>query len=520
MGKGASRLAAAQSGRRPPVNTGAPWVEPEKAKARVLHLQRKLHKWATTDKHKRFCDLWNLICDPAVIQVAWLRVRDNKGSRTAGIDGTTRHYVEHHVGVGRFLEDIRSSLRSRSFRPLPVRERIIPKKSGKVRYLGIATLRDRVVQMALKLVLEPIFESDFSSSSYGYRPGRRAQDAIAEIVLLGNPPSSYEWAIEGDVEACFDEIDHRALMAEVEKRIGDRKVLVLVRSFLRAGVMTEAGRFERRLTGTPQGGIVSPLLANVALGVLDHEFERRWEQMGRNVHQRMRWRRKGNATYRLVRFADDFVVMTRGTRAQAEAVLAELPEILGRIGLKLSPTKTRLTHLDQGFEFLGVRLQRRPRQGRKPCVYTFVSDEALASIKRKVKALTSNRTINLPLEQLLRRLNVVLRGWAAYFRFTAASRTFSYLGHYVWWRVARWLRKKHRGRSWKWLKARYQLPGPPQEAGVALYNPAAMKVIRYRYRGVQIATPWNDVDLNVLGHRRMRFDETEFLGRVQESLVG
>src|SRR5680860_1323502 len=204
MGKGASRLAASSTRRRSSVNTDALELSPDEAKAKVLHLQRKLHKWASTDKHKRFCDLWNLVCDPAVLQTAWLRVRSNKGSRTAGVDGATRYYVENRYGVERFLFELRQELNDRSYRPLPVRERGIPKKRGQVRYLGIPALRDRVVQMALKLVLEPILESDFHASSYGYRPGRRTQDAIAEIVLLANHPASYEWVIEADVEACFD----------------------------------------------------------------------------------------------------------------------------------------------------------------------------------------------------------------------------------------------------------------------------------------------------------------------------
>ena len=458
MGKGASRLAAARLGRRSPVDTGASWPTPEEAGARVLHHQRKLHKWASTDNDKRFRDLWTLVCDPATLLVAWRRVRDNKGSRTAGIDGLTRYHVEHRHGVERFLEDIRSSLKDRGFRPLPVRERAIPKKGGKVRYLGISTLRDRVVQMALKLVLEPILESDFYASSYEYRPGRRTQDAIAEIVHLANPTSSYEWAVEMDVEACFDRIDRRALMSEVERRIGDRGVLELIRAFLRAGVMTEAGRLERRLTGTPQGGIISPLLMNVALSVLDREFEQRWEK---KASRRQQLRRKGLATYRLIRYADDAVVMVKGTRAQAEAIMAELPEILSRVGLKLSPTKTRLTHIDDGFEFLGFRIVRKPRGNKLPCVYTFVSNEALASVKRRVKALTSRSTIGLSLPQLIRKLNLVVRGWAVHFRFAAAKRTLSYLGHYVWWRVARWLRKKHKGRGWRWLQRRYPLPGSP-----------------------------------------------------------
>lgn len=231
------------------MNTGAPWLTPFEAEQRVLLLQRKLHKWATNDSQLRFCDLWNLVSDPATLQVAWSRVKGNKGSRTAGIDAFTRYRVEHRYGADRFLIELRCSLKDGSFRPLPVKQKSIPKKGGKVRYLGIPTLRDRVVQMALKLVLEPIFEAIFYASSYGYRPGRRTQDAIAEIYHFTQAPSLYEWVIEGDIEACFDNIDHVALMRRVERRIGDRRVLKLIRAFLKAGVMTEAGRLDRTITG-------------------------------------------------------------------------------------------------------------------------------------------------------------------------------------------------------------------------------------------------------------------------------
>lgn len=172
----------------------------------------------------------------------------------------------------RFLTELRGELKGGRFRPSPVRERAIPKRGGRLRYLGIPTFKDRVVQMALKLVLEPIFEADFYPSSYGYRPARRAQDAIAEIVHFAQDPSAYEWVVEADIEACFDRIDHGQLMAEVGRRIGDRRVLVLIRAFLRAGVMRETGRLERTITGTPQGGIVSPLLANIALTALDRRY--------------------------------------------------------------------------------------------------------------------------------------------------------------------------------------------------------------------------------------------------------
>ena len=227
------------------MNTDASPPSLEEARQRVLHVQRKLHEWASEDAERRFQDLWNLVCDPATLIVAWSRVSQNRGSRTAGIDGKTRSYVEQNIGVTQFLTDLRRELKSGEFRPLAVRERLIPKRDGRMRRLGIPTLKDRVAQMALKLVMEPIFETDFYPSSYGYRPGRRAQNAIAEIHRFTSNPSNYEWVVEADIEACFDRIAHSQLLGEVRRRIADRRVLALVRSFLKAGVMRETGRLER-----------------------------------------------------------------------------------------------------------------------------------------------------------------------------------------------------------------------------------------------------------------------------------
>jgi RNA-directed DNA polymerase len=502
------------------VNTGAPSPDLAEARERVLHLQRKLHDWASADAERRFRDVWNLVCDPATLAVAWSRVSQNRGSRTAGIDAFTRYHVEQRLGVERFLTELRGELKAGRFRPSPVRERAIPKRGGALRYLGIPTLRDRVVQMALKLVLEPIFEADFYPSSYGYRPARRAQDAIAEIVHFTRDSSGYEWVVEADIEACFDRIDHGQLLAELGRRIGDRRVLALVRAFLRAGVMRETGGFERTMTGTPQGGIISPLLANVALTALDRRYAADWADMSRYTGRREYLHRMGHPTYRLVRFADDLVVLVKGTQAQAEVLLGELAERVGSIGLAVKPEKTRLTHIDAGFVFLGQRIIRRPK-GPKRHVYTLVADEALASAKRRVKALTGRSTTNLELSELLRALNPVLRGWAAYFRYAAAKRTFAYLGWYAWWRVMRWLRKKHPRLTWKQLQRRYFGKDGIRAGGITLYNPAAMRVMRYRYRGARISTPWNEATLDPTGarFRRTSHDDPAFLDRLDEALA-
>ena len=305
------------------MKTGAPWptLSTDEAEARVLGIQTKLHQWATGDPARRFQELYNLICDPAFLLVAWRRVRGNKGARTAGADGQTARYIERERGEEAFLADVRAELKARRFTPLPVRERQIPKPGGKLRRLGIATIQDRVVQAALKLVLEPIFEADFVPCSDGFRPNRRAQDAIEEVRYLA--ARSYEWVLEADITACFDEIDHAALLARVRRRVGDKRVLALVKAFLTAGILGEDGAEPDTSSGTPQGGILSPLLSNIALSVLDEHFAKAWQAMG-TESQRHRRRKRGEATWRLVRYADDFVVMVAGTHAHAQALRDEV----------------------------------------------------------------------------------------------------------------------------------------------------------------------------------------------------
>jgi RNA-directed DNA polymerase len=221
-------------------------------------MQAKLHRWAVADPGRRFDDLFNFVYDPATLVVAFARVAGNQGARTPGVDGFTVADIEEIVGVPGFLDDLRVQLKEGTFRPLPVRERKIPKPggSGKVRRLGIPTIADRVVQAALKLVLEPIFEADFLPVSYGFRPRRRPHDAIAEIHHFGT--RGYRWVLDADIEACFDSISHPALLERVRARVKDKRVLTLVKAFLKAGVLTELGDRQDTTTGTPQGGIMTP----------------------------------------------------------------------------------------------------------------------------------------------------------------------------------------------------------------------------------------------------------------------
>ncbi|MFC3454443.1 reverse transcriptase domain-containing protein [Amycolatopsis speibonae] len=297
-----------------PVNSGESWPDFDEAWARVRRMQAKLHLWATRDPGRVFNDLYNLVHEPAFLVHAWERVRGNKGGRSAGVDGISPIDLPRD-GVN-FLAALRLELKDRTFRPSPVRERLIPKPgTTRKRRLGIPTAADRVVQVALKLVLEPIFEADFQPVSHGFRPKHRAQDAIAEVHHFTT--QRYVWVFEADIEACFDNIDHVALMDRVRRRVKDKRVLSLIKAFLKAGILSEDGMDRDTHTGTPQGGILSPLLANIALSILDDHFQKKWDTFGLGVDEkgaaqrRKRFRDRGGATCKLVRYADDCVPRTR-----------------------------------------------------------------------------------------------------------------------------------------------------------------------------------------------------------------
>lgn len=460
------------------------------AEQRVLSIQTKLHRWARDDSNRRFDDLYNLVVDPGFLLVAWDRVRGNKGARTAGVDGLTARSIEAVQGVESFLDGLRSQLKDRGFRPLPVRERMIPKAGGKLRRLGIATITDRVVQASLKLVLEPIFEADFLPCSYGFRPNRRAHDAVAEVRYLAT--HSYDWIVEGDIKACFDEISHSALMDRVRLRVGDKRVLALVKAFLKAGILGEDRLLRETTAGTPQGSILSPLLSNVALSVLDEYIAQAPGGPAAGSVDRARRRRKGLPNYRLVRYADDWCLMVFGSRMDAEVLREEIAKVLSTMGLHLALEKTLITHIEDGLDFLGWRIQRHRKKGTSQhYVYTYPAKKAVQSAKRKVKTLCREVEVNQPLDDLLRRLNMALRGWCAYFRPGVSSVTFAYLSHYTWQTVGRWMRRKHRKSTWKEIRHRYCGGGWwPASENRELFNPAKVSTTRYRYRGTKIPAPW------------------------------
>jgi RNA-directed DNA polymerase len=474
-----------------PVNTGVSWPDPDEADRLVRRMQVKLHHWAAADNGRRFHDLFNLVCDPAFLTVAWQRVSTNTGARTPGVDKVTVSFIVNRVGVDTFLDHVRGELKTGSFRPVPVRQVMIPKASGKLRKLGIPTVTDRVVQAALKLVLEPIFEADFLPCSYGFRPMRRAQDAVAEIQHMTT--RGYEWVLEADIQACFDTIDHTVLMDRIRARIKDKKVLALVKAFLKAGVMTTTGDRENTWTGTPQGGILSPLLANIALTLLDEHFDQQWKTEMATWHHRDRRRRNGLGSWKLVRYADDFVLVVNGQRRHAEALRGEVAQVIAPLGLRLAPDKTRVVHIDDGFDFLGWRIRRMRKRGTQSTyfVYTIPSRKAVQAIRDRIRRRTARSTLHLDLDELILGLNRTLRGWANYFRHGVSSRTFSHVDYHAWLRIGAWIRRKHGRISWREVRRRFCDKGWRfAHNGIAFHGATSVGIVRYRYRGTRIPNPW------------------------------
>jgi RNA-directed DNA polymerase len=457
-------------------------------------MQAKLHRWAVADPGRRFDDLFNFVYDPATLSMALDRVASNQGANTPGVDGLTVTGVEEQLGVPGFLDDLRAAVKDGSFRPLPVRERKIPKPggSGKVRKLGIPTIADRVVQAALKLVLEPIFEADFLPVSYGFRPKRRAHDAIAEIHHFGT--RGYRWVLDADIEAAFDNLSHSFVMQRVRARVKDKRVLALVKAFLKAGVLTELGEHRETLTGTPQGGILSPLIFNIALSALDEHVMEPWKPGGAmsSPGKRNYRRSKGAPTWRITRYADDFVILVHGSRENAQALREDVARTLASMGLRLSPAKTQVVHMSDGFNFLGFRIRwKRKRGTNKWYVYTFIADRPVQSLKMKVRALT-HKTSQWDLASVLTRLGQIMRGWANYFKYAVAKHTFGKLDDFTFWRLAHMLRARH---GWNWGQLRRHLTTATGRwqitaDGIEFFRIAKVMVSRYTYRGNKIPAPW------------------------------
>lgn len=398
---------------------------------RVRALQRVLYRSAKQQPERRFHALYDKLTRSDVMWRAWEEVRVNRGA--PGIDGVTVAEIDA-LGVGgvrEWLGDLAVRLVEGRYRPSRLRRVEIPKpgRRGEMRVLGVPTVADRVVMTAAKIVLEPIFEADFADSSFGFRPKRSAHQALEVVRKDAN--RGLVWVFDADIEACFDQIDHAVLMVQLERRVVDRNMLKLVRSWLRKGA------FEGGVVGTPQGSPLSPLLANIVLHVLDEA-----------------WQAKGRRLGTLVRYCDDFVVLCP-TRERAEKARDLTADVLGSLGLNLHPDKTRIVCLRDGadtFDFLGFTHGMRESKNRKGRWYLhkWPSAQAMASIRGRIRELTGRRYASMDIGKVVARVNRTLKGWGEYYRYGNSSRAFAAIDQHVHYRLARLASVKHGlpGRSW------------------------------------------------------------------------
>ena len=406
---------------------------------KMAEKQKFLAKTATEHPDHRFTNLYSLLHWDCWMHTAAERVLARPGSQTNGVDGKTRDAFKKDYE--RQMSSLLDQLKRRTYQPQPVRRVYIPKHDGKQRPLGIPALRDRIVQEALRAILDPIYESDFQPHSYGFRKGRCTMDAIAVLMPLFNTSNKHYYVIEGDLQSYFDTVHHRKLMKLLRKRLADQDVLDLIWKFLKSGVM-EGRLFKRTDAGVPQGGVISPLLSNIYLNEFDRWAAEQWDL---TPYARQRRRQAGLGNYRMVRYADDFVVASNGPKAEVKATKQAIQQFLeNELHLTLSAEKTLITHVNGGFDFLGFHIQRK-HTGGKWAVHLRPTAKAKERVQRKLKALTSRNWTWMDEYTRLTTLNAIVRGWAEYYRYTSLLADIEEVTRYTWIRHLYWLLKKHKG---------------------------------------------------------------------------
>jgi RNA-directed DNA polymerase len=447
-------------------------------------MQTKLSQGAEQDRTKRFDDLYHLLYNENWLRTAQTHVRQNAGSRTAGCDGIVmRHFEEDLEGN---LKRLGEDLKAGRFEPQPVRRTYIREvKAGgriKMRPLGIPAIRDRIVQEALRMILEPIWEADFSRHSYGFRPSRSTKDAVAYICARLISKGTYGWIIEGDIQSFFDTIDHQRLMRMVKKRVRDKRVLSLTWQFLRAKIM-EQGNLRHSMLGTPQGGIVSPLLANIYLHELDRYMERyteipRWDRSKRKG--------QGLANFLYVRYADDFVVLCDGTKEQAETMRQELYGFLkAELTLELSLEKTKVTQVHEGFEFLGFAIDRNIVGSGKWVPRIRIPTRAMEKVRGKIRAALSPNTHEDSVRSKILGLNRITGGWCRYYQMSSSpSFYFHKLSYETFGLMAHWLGRKYQMSIPRVMRA-FQKGNTFGTGSVTLERAEEFKAKRHRLRVIQ-----------------------------------
>jgi RNA-directed DNA polymerase len=410
-------------------------MNPTKKSQKQMRLAIAAHE----NPEHRFTNLYSLMTWDYWIREAADAVLARPGSSTAGIDGSTRD--NFLADYDRNIQNIVDNLKHKTYEPLPVRRTYIPKANGKKRPLGIPVLRDRIVQEALRAILDPIYESDFRPFSHGFRKGRCTMDAVAVIMSLTGPTQKFYYVIEGDIKSYFDTVHHRKLLSILKKRIADRDIIDLIWKFLKAGVM-EGGLFARTESGVPQGGVISPLLANIYLNEFDMWFEEKWH-LPPNEQRKRRYAGHGN--YRLIRYADDFVILSNDRIAGVEQVKAEVKAFLEtELHLEMSEEKSKITHVNNGFDFLGFNIHRCEPEGRR-VVHLRPTDKAKERVKRKIKDLTARGWTWMDEYTRLTTLNAIVRGWAEYYKYSSLLEDVEEITRYTWFRYLAWLLKKHKG---------------------------------------------------------------------------